>query len=113
MLGEGTEHERRAALLDRPRRLGDAVEQKRVVALVRVRIERHDAEEHDERLAEPIGGIDRRVERRIVERALRTLHPVDDDTPSRVDRPIIPPCRPRIVEELHAKAVSDNAGDRA
>ena len=43
-------------------------------------------EEHDQRQAQLVRGVDGRVERRVVVGALRALHPVDDGPAVRVGR---------------------------
>ncbi len=43
-----------------------------------VGIERHGREKDDDRLAQRVGGLDRDIERGIVEGALGALHPVND-----------------------------------
>jgi len=52
--------------------------QEMVVAQVGMGIIRNDGEEHHHRQSEQIPGLDRDIDRRVVDDAHRPLHPVDD-----------------------------------
>ena len=77
-------------------------------ARVAVRVPGDDAEEHDERLREGIRGVDGRVERGIVDRALRSLHPVHDRLAAGIDPVTVSPRRARILAETRGKRAVDH-----
>jgi hypothetical protein len=58
--------------------VGDGFGEELIVAPVRVRVERNRRKENDDGLSENVRGFDCEIQGRIVEGALRTLHPVDD-----------------------------------
>ena len=64
--------------------VGNTLSEKRIVPQVGVGIERHRREENHYRLTQGVGGFNRNVERRIVECALRPLHPIDNAAAGRI-----------------------------
>ena len=72
------QHESDAALPGVPGDVRNALRQKCEVPQICIRIVRHRREEDDDRLLQRIRGFHRDIERRIVQRALRALHPVHD-----------------------------------
>jgi hypothetical protein len=83
------------------------------VALVGVRIERNDPEKHHQWLAELVGRVDGCVERGIVRRALRALHPIDDRPALRIDGRSVSPRRPRLAPEAARKGVVNHGWSMA
>ncbi len=77
MMGMRAEDERSAPRRDPRGEIGEPLGEEGVVTQVGSFDERVQPEEDDERLAQQVGGDDGDVERRVVDRALRPLHPVD------------------------------------
>jgi hypothetical protein len=90
------QHEGHAAAPQPFRQLRQPFDEKPVVPQVRALHERVQAEEHHHRLAERVGGVDRDVERGIVGRALRALHPVHDAAPIGIGRTGAADAHPRV-----------------
>ncbi|WP_425160594.1 hypothetical protein [Candidatus Binatus sp.] len=70
------------------------------MAQIRLRMACEQAEENDNRLRQRICRVDRRIERRIVKRALRPPHPVHDASSARIESRSIAHDYARISREL-------------
>ncbi len=78
MVGIAAQHESDVSLGECGGDVGDTLVQKTVVAQIGVRIKRDGREKDDDRLVQQVRGLNRDIECRIVDAALRALHPVDD-----------------------------------
>lgn len=87
-----------------------ALHQERIVAKICVG-DRNQCEENRDRFAERIADLDRSFQRRIVDSAKRTPHPVHDANAVRIGRATATNANPWITSELLQKIHSENSTD--
>jgi hypothetical protein len=76
VIGEASEHEPNVSLLQLFGNIGNALRKKRIVPQVRAWVKGNRSKENHNRLAKFVADFNGDIERWIVERTLRTLHPV-------------------------------------
>ena len=83
--------------------LGDVLEpfqHELIMAAIGMMSVRDETEEHDHRPFQQIGSLDRQVQGRIIQRSLRTLHPIDNASPLRIECSSLSQSHPELSQAL-------------